>query len=82
METLFGLFAMAVFAVGIIGWLWIAVMAFNEGEVLWGLGCLIISPLCIVYAILNFEELKIPLFMVCGGFVGNIALVLIGSAMG
>jgi len=36
MATLFGNLAVTVVAVGIIGWLWITVMAFSEGETLWG----------------------------------------------
>ena len=65
--------------VGLIGWLWIVVMAFSEGEMLWGIGSLIISPLAIVYGIMNFQELKIPLGMMVGGglvrIVGSVLLV-------
>ena len=63
--------------VGLIGWLWIVVMAFSEGEMLWGIGSLIISPIAIVYGIMNFQELKIPLGMMVGGAVVRIA----GSAV-
>ena len=81
METIFSILAMTVLAVGIIGWLWITVMAFSEGETLWGIGCLIISPLCVVYGLLNFQELKIPFIMVCVGFVGRIALVVLAASL-
>jgi len=82
MEALFGILTMALFAVGIIGWLWITVMAFKEGEMLWGIGCLIISPLCFVYGFLNFDELKIPVFMLLGGFVGRIAVGVLAASVG
>ncbi|QDV26969.1 hypothetical protein [Aureliella helgolandensis] len=74
METMLGILAMAALAAGVIGWLWITVMAFSEGETLWGVGCMIISPLCIVYGLMNFQELKLPFFLVLGGFVGRIAI--------
>lgn len=72
METIIGILVFMVVAVSIIGWLWIVVTAFSDGETLWGIGCLIISPLCIVYGILNYQELKIPFYMVLGGIIGRI----------
>ena len=73
---------MAILTVGIIGWLWITVMAFSEGETLWGIGCLILSPLCIVYGFLNLPELKLPLILVLVGFIGRIGLTLLAISMG
>jgi hypothetical protein len=81
METMLGIFALLALAAGVTGWLWITVMAFSEGETLWGVGCLIISPLCIVYGLMNFQELKIPFFLVLGGFVGRIAIGAIAIGM-
>ena len=82
METLFGILAMTALAASIIGWLWITVMAFSEGETLWGIGCLIISPLCLVYGFLNLQELKIPFGMVLVGLVGRIGLGLVAASVG
>ncbi|MGB7327659.1 MAG: hypothetical protein WBD31_22465 [Rubripirellula sp.] len=82
MATLLGILAMMAFGVGVIGWLWITVLAFTEGEVLWGIGCLIISPLCLVYAFLNFDEMKIPFLMVVGGFVSRVAIGVLTFALG
>ncbi len=82
MEMLLGILAMTVLAVGVIGWLWITVMAFSEGETLWGVGCLIISPLCLIYGFLNLQELKIPFVMVLVGFVGRIGIGLLAASMG
>ena len=81
METMLGILALVALAVGVIGWLWITIMAFSEGETLWGVGCLIISPLCIVYGLMNFQELKIPFFLVLGGLVGRIAIGVIAIGM-
>lgn len=81
METMLGILALVALAAGVIGWLWITVIAFSEGETLWGVGCLIISPLCIVYGLMNFQEMKIPFFMVLGGFVGRLAIGAIAIGM-
>ncbi|TWT78965.1 hypothetical protein CA13_03620 [Planctomycetes bacterium CA13] len=82
MDMLLGILAMAVIGAGIVGWLWITVMAFSEGETLWGVGCLIISPLCLIYGFLNFHELKIPFFMLLIGIVGRIGLGLLAMGLG
>ncbi|CAD72963.1 hypothetical protein-putative transmembrane protein [Rhodopirellula baltica SH 1] len=74
MEILLNILAMTAAIASIIGWLWIAVMAFSEGEVLWGIGCLIISPLCLVYGIMNFQELKIPVLMLGIGLLARIGV--------
>lgn len=74
MEILLSILALTVMGVGVVGWLWITVMAFSEGETLWGVGCLIISPLCLVYGFLNLEELKIPFLMVLVGLVARIGI--------
>ena len=82
METILGILSLIALAAGIIGWLWITVMAFSEGETLWGVGCLIISPLCILFGLMHFQELKIPFFMVLGGFVVRVAILAIAIGMG
>lgn len=74
MEILLSILALTVMGVGVVGWLWITVMAFSEGETLWGVGCLIISPLCLVYGFLNLEELKIPFLMVLVGLAARIGI--------
>lgn len=73
-ETLFSLLA-AIFWVAIIsGWLWIIANAFTEGGALWGIGCVLFSPLCVIYAVLNYAQLKTPLLLAVGGGVGLFVL--------
>lgn len=57
-------------------------MAFSEGETLWGVGCLLISPLCVIYGLLNYQELKVPLLMTVGGIIGRLAIGAITVPMG
>ena len=81
METILGILSLIALAAGVIGWLWITVMAFSEGETLWGVGCLIISPLCILFGLMHFQDLKIPFFMVVGGFVVRVAILAMAIGM-
>lgn len=82
METLLAILVLLTSAVSIIGWLWITAVAFSEGETLWGVGCLFLAPLCFVYAIFNFQELKIPFFMILGAFALRIAILAVTVGMG
>lgn len=50
MEMLLGIVAMVTLGVSVVGWLWIVVTAFSDGDTLWGIGGLIISPLALVTA--------------------------------
>lgn len=65
----------------VVGWLWICVAAFSEGETLWGIGSLLLPFVCVIYGIINFQELKIPLGLVLVGTVGRIisAVALVGA---
>ena len=58
----------------LVGWIWIIVTAFGEGELVWGIGSIIIPLVAIVYGIVNFDETKIPL----GLLVFGIALRFVG----
>ena len=49
-------------ALGFIGWLWLVVNAFRTSA-LWGVGSLLISPIALVFGLLNFGENKIPLLL-------------------
>lgn len=81
MATLLGLVGLTFMAVAIIGWLWITVTAFSEGDVLWGVGCLIISPLSVVYGIMNWYELKLPVIMVAVGFFGRVFATILAAGL-
>ena len=81
MTTLLVLLAYAILLVGVIGWLWIVILAFGEGETLWGIGCLIFPPLTVVYGRLNYQEAKIPFWIVTIGFGLNIAAKILGTVL-
>lgn len=55
-------------ALSFIGWLWLVVNAFRESA-LWGIGSLIISPIALIFGLLNFGENKIPLLLSLVGLV-------------
>ncbi|HTN75413.1 MAG TPA: hypothetical protein VL096_09205 [Pirellulaceae bacterium] len=58
----------------LISMLWIAVAAFQAGNVLWGVLSLICAPLSLVYGYQNFAKLKVPTIMMCVGLLLNVAL--------
>lgn len=74
MESLILVVMMAALAFSVIGWLWITVAAFGDGEVIWGIGCILLAPVSIIYGFLNFGELKIPVLMLCVGMASRFGI--------
>ena len=63
--------------VSLIGWILIVVHAWKESSAHWGILCLIFSPVCLIYFILNFRETWKYMAMNVGGGI----LYGIGAAM-
>ncbi|WP_105257939.1 hypothetical protein [Pseudoalteromonas sp. T1lg88] len=63
-----------IFLIGGIGFL---IAAFKT-NILWGLACLFISPVSIIYLILHWSEAKSPFFLQLAG----LAVVLFSGSMG
>jgi hypothetical protein len=62
----------------LVGWVWIMINAFSE-SVPWGVGSLFCGLVALVYGILHWDELKIPvLLMAVGTIVGIIGRVIGG----
>jgi hypothetical protein len=51
-----------------LGGLWITVLAWQRG-ILWGLGCLFIPVVQLIYVALNWRETKSAFFLLLAGFV-------------
>ena len=51
-----------------VGWLWLVVNAFRQSA-MWGIGSLLISPIALIFGLLNFAENKIPLLLCVVGIV-------------
>ncbi|HLN28583.1 MAG TPA: hypothetical protein VK395_12645 [Gemmataceae bacterium] len=71
------------FVISVIGWLvclvaliWIVVLAFQE-SVLWGLGCLFLAPISLVFVIMYWDEARRPFFIWLRGFV----LLILGDVL-
>lgn len=60
----------------LVSWLWIAVNGFRK-SVLWGLGCLLVPLVGLIFAVLNFAENKIPLLL----YVAGIVLFVVGGGV-
>jgi hypothetical protein len=52
--------------VGLVGFIWLVVVAFKE-SILWGIGCLLVPCVGIVFAIMNWEKAKKPFLIGLGG---------------
>ena len=55
-------------ALSLVGWLWLVVNAFRESA-LWGIGSLLISPIALIFGLVNFGPNKIPLLLCVVGIV-------------
>jgi hypothetical protein len=55
-------------ALSFVGWLWLVVNAFRQSA-MWGIGSLLISPIALIFGLLNFAENKIPLLLCVVGIV-------------
>ena len=55
-------------ALSLVGWLWLVVNAFRESA-LWGIGSLLISPIALIFGLVNFSANKIPLLLCIVGVV-------------
>ncbi len=54
----------------LIGVIWIAVLAFQAGDVLWGIFCLICPVLvALIYGFLNFQRTTAPVILIIVGLV-------------
>lgn len=54
------------------GAIWIALLAFQEGEIAFGVFSIVCGIVAIVYGIQRFDDAKIPLGLMAVGIVGNI----------
>ena len=52
----------------LIGYVWLLVACFSE-SIMWGIVALLISPLALVFGILNWDELKAPTILYAAGGV-------------
>ena len=72
MEVLFYI-GIGIFIIGGIGTL---IAAFKE-SLLWGLGCLLFTPISLVFLVLHWQKAKNPFFLQLVG----LAVVLLGAGM-
>jgi len=54
------------FGIAIIGGLGLLIAAFKE-SVMWGLGCLLFSPVSLIFLLLHWSEAKNPFFLQLAG---------------
>jgi len=57
---------------GLIGWIWMIVLAFKNGDTLWGF-LSICSILGLVYGFMHFQQAKVPTILLLIGMIGGAA---------
>jgi hypothetical protein len=62
--------------VALAGGIWLLVVAFQE-SILWGIGCLLVPCIGLIFAIMHWEKAKKPFLIELVG----VALATVGSAM-
>jgi hypothetical protein len=59
---------------GMVGGIWIVVIAIKNGDLLYGIGGLFCGLLLLIYAIQNLDECKIPLGLMVIGTIASVVL--------
>jgi len=81
METLGTILTVIGYIVMAAGGIWILVLAFQD-SVMWGLGCLRIPIVQLIFAFTHWEDSKIPFLIQVGGAVIYFGGVFLGAAAG
>lgn len=56
----------------VIGYIWFVIVAFKDGGVLWGLGCLMCGPVFqIIYLIQHWEDAQSPFLLWAAGMLAS-----------
>jgi hypothetical protein len=63
--------------VALVGWVMLIIQAFRKSA-LWGIGSILISPVALVFAIMNWQTAKRPFLIEIAGVV----LIILGSVLG
>ncbi|WP_269526041.1 hypothetical protein [Coraliomargarita parva] len=79
MESLVTALDLIGLAIVIIGWIWLLIESFSV-SVLWGLGCLLLSPVQLIFLIVHWSEAKKPFFMQLSGLALIFVSVVVGQA--
>jgi hypothetical protein len=57
---------------GLIGWIWIVILAFQNGDTGWGIISLICGIAALIYGVQHFDEAKVPLGLLALGIISRI----------
>jgi len=63
--------------ISLVGGIWILVLAFQE-SVLWGLGCLFVPLVMLIFVIMFWNKASRPFLI----YLGGVLVILLGMAMG
>jgi hypothetical protein len=66
---------------GIVGAIWIAILAFQDEQPIWGVACFFCFIAALIYGIMRFDEAKVPLALVAIGFATKVVFQFLAAAM-
>jgi len=69
------------FLSGPVGIIWIATVAFKQGDTTWGFLSIFCGICTVIYGIKNMDECAVPLFIILVGIVARVVLVFTGGAI-
>ena len=65
-------------AIGLVGGIWLLVVAFQE-SVWWGIGCLLLPIVSLIFVILHWQEAKKPFLIQLAGVAFVILSIVLGG---
>ncbi|HTN75414.1 MAG TPA: hypothetical protein VL096_09210 [Pirellulaceae bacterium] len=69
---MFGMLAMIGGLLSLVGVIWIVVIAFQNGDTVWGIVSIFCGLAALIYGVQHFEEAKVPLGLMAAGIVLSI----------
>jgi hypothetical protein len=71
-----GIIAMLCWIGGLASIIWLALLAFQDDEPIWGVLSLLCGVVAIIYGVRNLDRAKIPLLILLTAIVGNVLVSL------
>ncbi len=57
------------YLLGLVGWIWIIVIAIRQGHIVWGVLSLLLFIPAFIYGIVHWENAKVPFILLVAGSV-------------
>ena len=65
----------------LIGWIWVIVLAFQNGDTVWGVISIFCGIVGLVYGLMHFQQAKVPVILMAVGIICSIAVQVMAPGM-